>query len=199
MTNLSPALDLSARAVLFDSDHAALAALRGVVTSGPTGDRIRAALGNLSQATATAAAQRIGVEANHLLDLDILTVLSAAWLKYTKLREAARRTLAEPTSEELVELATQSIGWEHSPQIDLLVDARRVATITLTLNYEMDVELLVVKIERGAVTEIRAGRCRGTLALAVDGQTVVRRPVNINLARAIPLTRPISLVDSHTA
>lgn len=198
MTNLNSSLALDARTVLFGSGNAALAGLREVVMSGPAGDRIRANLGNLSPATATAAAHRIATEMNRLLDVDVLTVLSAAWLKYQELLEAAHRTLAKPTSEEIVELATQSVGWELCPQIDLWIDSTCVATITLTLRYEMNLDLPVVKVERGAITEIRAGMCQGTLTLAVDERTAARRSIKLNLAGTISPGRPIALVKSNT-
>jgi hypothetical protein len=63
----------------------------------------------------------------------------------------------------------------------------------------VNLDLAIVKVERGAITEIRTGVCRGTLTLTVDGRAVARRSIKLNLAGTISPGRPIVLVKANTA
>jgi hypothetical protein len=174
-----------------------LAALHRSLSSGVLAGQIRGALAGMSPALVTTVGQQIQVEAGRLLDLDPVTVFTSAWQTYDKLRAAAHRTVAEPDVPAYVEADRHTIAWESNPQIEVLVEDRVLATVTVGIRFDLEIDSLLVKVENGFLTAVLAGRCRGTFTLSANRARLAGRSITVDLFREVRLRRPVSLVSSR--
>jgi hypothetical protein len=189
--------DITARAVLF-GDHAdAVRALTASIRSGGAAETVRDALEDLPQITKAAAMAQLGDAATRLLELDFTDILSAGWRKHEALRNAARRTLQDPGTEELVAMANHKVSLAHDPYLELLVDGRRVTSINFQLGLEFEIAALVMIIRSGHLIAVRAGTCKVHASLAIEGNPVVERNRDIDLPLVIRIGNGIPLLHGR--
>lgn len=143
--------------------------------------------GRLTSAGSRAVYQRIAEVAAELADVDVADVVAAGWRRHTALADAARRTLHDPGSEELVDLATHHIRSVHRPQVEVLVDGVTVGSVPFVLQLGVKVEALVAVVRAGRLAEIRFGRGRLMASLSCVDVTIAAREADIDLAAAVAL------------
>jgi hypothetical protein len=156
---------------------------RQIVSADASQDR---ALRNLPQATREAAVHEAAAQAAGLLDVNLIGLLMAGWRVHHDLVDAARRTLAAPSSTELVDLVEHQITARQQPSVAILVDGRRVAIVELDLSIEFDVSTAVAEMRAGLLVAIRSGHCDATAALAIQGTNVATRHARLELPGVIP-------------
>lgn len=200
-TPMSPLATSTARphtaaALLFGTEEQAVAGLAKVVSNSGVIDTLRGSLSGLSMAAKGAVASRIGAIASELAGLDLADVLAAAWRKHTALRSAAHRTLADPGSIELVDLATHRITSSHHPAVDLLVDERKVATVDFLLELSFVIRGMVAGVKDGRLTALQSGACRASAVLACEGIDLVRRERELDLSRTLDLDAGVVLLPA---
>jgi hypothetical protein len=152
------------------------------------------ALAGIPAAAREAAIGKVRDAAAGMLDMDVIDLLVSGWRQYHDLTSAARRTLAEPGSSEMVSLITHRVTASQQPSIRVLVDGRPVATIRLSVALIFDVTALLAEISAGLLTGVRAGRCEITATLAIDGTEVASSQARLDLPGAIPVTPGIRLL-----
>lgn len=180
--------------LLFGNDEQAVARLVDAIAAGPVLDSLRGSLGSLSAAARTAVGTRVGEIATGLAALDLADVLAAGWRKHTALREAARRTLADPGSIELVDLATHRIRSAHQPTVDVLVDERKVATVEFSLELSFLLQGLVAGVRDGRLMALHSGDCEAVGVLSVEGIELARRQRELDLELALDLDAGVPLL-----
>ena len=191
LTDLTAAA--SARAVLFGKHEKAVRAVTESIRSGGAADAISDALAELPEITRTAALSQLGAAATRLIEMDFTDILSVAWRKHEALRDAARRTVTDAGTEELVGLANHQVSLAHEPYIELLLDGRPVTTIRFQLSLDFEIAALVLVIRSGHITAVRAGTCKVSAKMAIEGAHVaggtknVDLPVIIRIGKGIPL------------
>jgi hypothetical protein len=190
----APSAPHTALAVLFGPDADALGALARRIASDP--GTLGRALEDLPEVPRAAAAREAAAAAAGLLDIDLIDVLVAGWRKYQDLTAAARRTLDVPGSVELVQLATHRITAEQQPYVTVLVDDRRVATVSLELSVVLDVSALLADISAGRLAALQSGHCDITATLGIEGAEVVTRQAHLELPGAVPLGHGIRLLPA---
>jgi hypothetical protein len=128
----------------------------------------------LSRAGLGAVSNQIAAAAHGLLDLDrgLGEFVVQGWCQIAELTAAARRTAATPGSEVVVDLATHSITWTHNPQIDVLVNDARVATVHFELSIRFTVKGLAATVRDGNLVRLSSGECEVTGTLAAEGPTI---------------------------
>jgi hypothetical protein len=127
-----------------------------------------------------------------LLDLDLGDIAVSAWRKHTALAAAARETVAashggRPEVERTVDLARHRITSTHRPYIDVRAGAALVTRVQLELNLVFEVAALAAVVRQGRMVALRTGRCELTGTLSVDGEPVVARRGELDLAEAVRL------------
>ncbi len=181
MTTVIPNQPLTTSVFLFgesqDSGQALAQALdeKGVLSS------LGAALQLVSQAGRQAADSQVATVANGLLDLDLGDLLAAGWRRQAALAAAAERTVANPGSSEVVELATHRITSVHRPFVDLLINDVHVATVNFELRIEFAVKALGVTVRNGHVVSLHSGACEVTATLSAEGVRLARRQEHFEL------------------
>ena len=149
----------------------------------------------LSTAALHAVDQEIGAVASGLLELDLGDILLAGWRKYSALTDAARRTLAAPASEEVLQLATHRITSVYLPRVDLFVDDQKIATVEFDLTMVFDLTGLAAVVKAGDLIALQSGECLVTATLSLEHARLAERRGKLDLAQQIRLNPPISLID----
>ncbi len=145
------------------------------------------ALLQVSQAGRDAAGDELAKAAHGLLDLDVGELVVAGWRKHAALTAAADRTIANPGSSAVVELATHRITSVHEPSVELLVNDVHVATVHFELRVEFVVKALVATVRNGHVVALQSGICDVTARLAAEGQQLAKRQVHFQLPLLVRL------------
>jgi hypothetical protein len=187
---------MSADALLFGS---------GVDTADAVGNAInelgitRTAMRSVRRLSTSAIAvvdREIGTVTDGLLDLDLGDVLLSAWRKYTKLTDAARRTLAVSGSEEIVGLAAHTVRSTYAPHIDLVADGLRIHSFKFELEIVFELTALQAIVRAGTLTALRGGECVVTATLGVDGIQLARKECTVDLELMVRLHPPRPLITS---
>lgn len=200
MTTAITTQPLTAAAFLFGEGQDSTAALaRALVDQGVVGS-LGSAVKNLTRAGRTAVGGQISSIAHGLIDLDLDNIIIGGWRKYADIMEAAKRTLAEPGSREVVELATHSISFRHQPYVDLIVNEVPVATIHFEMSLKFTVKGLVAAIRDGHLVNLHSGDCAVAGTLAAEGHQLATRAAHIQLPLLMRLGDGIPLVrkEEHT-
>jgi hypothetical protein len=191
MTTVIPDQPLTTSVFLFgesqDSGQALAQALqeKGVLSA------LGTALQLVSQAGRQAADSQVATVANDLLNLDLGDLLAAGWRRQAALSAAAERTVANPGSSEVVELATHRITSVHRPFVDLLINDVHVATIDFELRVEFAVRALGVTVRNGHVVSLHSGACDVTATLSAQGVRLARRQEHFELPVLVRWPLPI--------
>ena len=210
MTTAIPAQPMTTAAFLFpgsqsigpvdvvSSDQASMEAMAAALRQQGALGSISVAVKTLSRAGLGAVSNQIATAAHGLLnlDLDLGEPVVAGWCQFADLTAAAKRTAAAPGTVEVVELATHSITWTHKPQIDVLVNDARVATVHLDLSISFKVKGLVATVRYGRLVGASSGGCEVTGTLAAEGRLLAQREAQFQLPLLVRLGDGIPLLPS---
>ena len=210
MTTAIPAQPMTAAAFFFSgregigpidvvsSDQANIKAMADALQQQGALGSISAAVKTLSRAGLGAVSNQIAAAAHGLLnlDLDLGALVVTGWCQSVDLIAAAKRTVAAPGSVEVVDLATHSITWTHNPQIDVLVNDARVATVHFDLSITFRVKGLVATVRYGRLASFSSGGCDVTGTLAAEGRQLAQREAQFQLPLLVRLGGGIPLLHS---
>ena len=210
MTTANPAQPLTAAAFFFpgsvsigpvdvvSSDQASIRAMADALQQQGALGSISAAVKSLSRAGLGAVSNQIATAAHGLLnlDLDLGEALVTGWCQFADLTAAAKHTVAAPGSEVVVDLATHSITWTHNPQIDVLVNDARVATVHFELSIRFKVKGLAATVRYGRLVAASSGGCEVMGTLAAEGRRLAQREAQFQLPLLVRLGNGIPLLSS---
>lgn len=195
LTTPPPADRLPAATLLFDPLEQATDALTRALTDQGLVARVSQALPRVSGPATQLLRERLAeVAADLLADIDVADVVVTGWRKHAALVEAARRTMEDPDSEELVDLAAHRIASVHRPQIDVIVDHGPVVSVEFELRIEMVVRGVIAHVRNGRLAGVEGGRCRLSASLACCGFVVAARDTELELGAVIDFGSGIPLV-----
>jgi hypothetical protein len=181
MTTVPSNPPLTTSAFLFgDAQDTAQALAQALDDKGVLGS-LGGVLQRLSQAGRQAVDSEVATVANGLLDLDLSDLVVAGWRKQADLAAAAKRTIDNPGSSEVVELATHRITSVHRPSVELLINDIHVATVNFELRIEFVVRALAVTVRNGHVVSLHSGTCDVTAALSAEDVQLARRQAHVEL------------------
>lgn len=140
------------------------------------------------------AAQEVARAISGLLSIDLVDVLLGGWKRQRDLRDAARRTLADPDDHELVRLGAHCIQMHERPTVDVIVDGALVCTIGVDIEISALVDALVARVESGLLTGFESGRVTVTGAIKVRQTTIAQSSCVLEAVTDIPLREGIPLL-----
>jgi hypothetical protein len=195
MTTGAAAEPWTVRSVLFgDAGDDPTAPLAGSLEAAGVGGAALRHLGGLSGAARREVDRQVAVVAGRLLDLDVVDLLVGGWRKHAALVAAARRTLAAPGGEEVVDLVSHRIRSTHRPDVAVLVDGVRVAKVDFELTVVFEVGALVAVVRAGRLVALRGGRCGLGATLTAEGVLLVRQHQRFDLGARLSLGAGVELV-----
>ncbi len=190
---------LSADALLFGSAAETVEALGDALNElGITRTALRS-VRRLSTSAVAVVDHEIGAVTDGLLNLDLGDVLLAAWQKYAKLTDAARRTLAVSGSEEIVPLAAHTVRSTYAPHVDLVANGVRIHSFKFELEIVFELTALQAIVRAGTLTALRGGECVVTAALSLDDVQLAKKDRPVDLELMVRLHPPRPLIDSSVA
>lgn len=177
------------RAVLFDNATAA----------GSAGPQATLAAGRLAAAQVlpsgpgvSSVAKAVVGKIFDLLDLGIGDIVVGAWRTRSALLDAARQTWANPGSSRRVTTASFGFPWQHEFDVDLVVNAATVATITLVVTVEAEISDVVAVVQGGRITTLTGGTAAISIMLGLKGPAESEIPLahatrQFNIAHEVAL------------
>jgi hypothetical protein len=174
------------RMVLFGDDPRAAVPKRGWAALRHKLSRVRAEMRPVAE-------RELAVAIAGLLDVDLGDTVRQGWRSHSGLIAAARATVANPGSTEVVALATHRITASHTPHVDLVIDDVRTATVEVTVEVDIEVDGVVASVHAGRLVSLHNGRCEvrvtllyGSAELA-SGTAVLDAPQTVALGAGIDL------------
>ena len=155
-------------------------------TSG-VADLVRGQLRGFTQATRSQAVNEVERITAELTDLNLLQVIIDALSTYHELREAGRRTINEPDSEELVELIEHQVTFQNEPSIKVVVDGKQIASLHMLFSLVFEIQALTATVRAGRLTVLQIGRCDATGSVGIEGRPIAHRQAQVKLPVSIPL------------
>ncbi len=141
------------------AEHGSVAACGGV-------------LAKLAASAQDAVRDEVAATAAGLLDLDLGNVLVAGWRKHRDLVEAARQTMATPGESQVIPLLTHRVTSAHHPTVEVLVDGLCVHKLPIDLTLTFEVDAVVAVVRQGRLAELRCGTARTTGELSVASDLI---------------------------
>lgn len=194
-TTTSPTLPLTARSLLLDEPHDD-DRLRDTLEQSGALRAVETALAGLSAGLIAVACDRVAGLVDRFLELDLAHVLLAGWRRYSALTDAARKSLAVPGAEEIVDLAEHRVTSAHRPRIDVAIDGVSVATIGFALDLSLDLHAVRAVVARGRLVSLRSGRADLDGRLACEGVPVVQATRQVELPGMVSLGSGVPLIDT---
>jgi hypothetical protein len=183
-------------ALLFGPGEGTLYSLARAMARAGSSRNLDRVLGGLPKATHDAAAREVTIVTAGLLDISPIDLLAIGWREHADLKAAARRTLAERGSSELVHLVTHRVSVAQQPYVAVLVDGRQVAAVRLGLSVIFDVSGMLARVRAGKLAGIHSGSCNISATLAVDEIEVASKQAHLELPGEVTLNRELRLLPA---
>jgi hypothetical protein len=177
------------RTVLFGDDPRAVVPKRGWAVLREKLSRVRAEMRPVAERELAAAVAG-------LVDVDLADSVREAWRSHSRLIAAARATVANPGTTEVVSLATHQITATHTPHVDLVIDEVKVATVEVTVEVLIEVQSLVATVYAGRLVAVHNGRCEVDVSLRYSGVELVSGRAALDAPRTVSLGEGIDLLHS---
>lgn len=133
------------------------------------------------------------------LQEDLLTIFTGAWATYSELKESARETYTHPKSTETVSLSEHEFAYDIEPQVEILLNRVRVATIPFQIGITCAVTGLKLYLKQGAVHQVTSGSCDCKVEIHCAGKLIWERiGQKLDLPGELHLTKPIVLEPMTT-
>lgn len=132
---------------------------------------------------------------HRLMEYDLGDLLVQGWKTYSRLMDAAKRSVEQPGQKENVVLGSHTVKWAWEPKVDMLVDGVVVNTLEFVLSVDVEFEPVVLAVRDGYLVSISAGSCTVTTTLTLEGGTILperKTPID-DLTVVLPLRKPVRL------
>ena len=90
--------------------------------------------------------------------IEIPTIIAEAWSKAKQLHEYHDQTLHPPGELSLVSMKEHTIRSSYHPMIEVLINGKRIASVTIDVGVQLTLEALVLEIQRARVMAVSPGR-----------------------------------------
>jgi hypothetical protein len=152
------------------------------------------------KALPTAAAGKAVLErVREKLRIDVRDLLMQAWRTRSALRKAARETLDTPSLVRKVTLKTFAVPWHHGMELDVRLNGKHIATVTVGVLVELEVTALVAVVQKGRLTAVEGGTYKVSASGTVQNHPLLSRSVTIDLRYDLPLGDGVPLVSQKPA
>jgi hypothetical protein len=133
-----------------------------------------------------------------LMSTDVVSIVMHGWATSDDLVQAARRTMANPGSCEVVTLAEHTIRYADVAEIDVAVDEIVAVTVNVRVQADLHVTALAVGIEDGLVMNLRCEKAEVVVRLFVQDDDIAHRSCGVDLESELVLGAGIPLLPSST-
>jgi len=117
-----------------------------------------------------------------LLDIDVGSIIAAAWNKHGELRKYADRSRYKPGETVKLSLVDHSIRSKHEPHIDFLIGDIKQCELRFDVDVTLSIKGLELRIRDGRIRSILVGSCQAGGEVALHGYRLAKersRPIEI--------------------
>ena len=125
-----------------------------------------------------------------LLQVDLGSVLAAAWKTHSELGRFTDASQYGPDETILVELTTHVVTSRHTPHLDLLVNDQSRGRLDFTVELALRLEGIVLTITGGKICKATTGSCTASSRIVCAGQ-------RLSVRQSVPVPLPGTLVFDH--
>jgi hypothetical protein len=154
--------------------------LEQALADSPVDLAVRGALDGLRAGVLDAVRAEVLRRAEEMVSAPVVDRLTTAWRSYKELVDAAGRTVDDPGTTELVDLASTETTSTNTWTVDVIVGAPRVS-VDFTLAVVFEVHAAVATVRDGRLIEIGDGRCNLHVTFSAIGQVVAERRAEVDL------------------
>ena len=147
-----------------------------------------------------AALNDLGPKICELFNVPLPNVLVSSWKKVSDIQALMEKSRNSPDEVSYVELGQHSINCDQKPHIEMRFKSMPVKKIEFTVKLVFGLKGFVLKIQNGAIAEIKTGSCdvKGTISYA--GQVIVDKKLStINLPGRLPVSALIGALHATPA
>jgi hypothetical protein len=123
-----------------------------------------------------------------LLDISLVGLMLRAWKKYELVRKYIGKGAPETAEKVLVPLLDHTIESSHSPYIQISRAGVPILKIKFSVELEIAVEGLILKLGSGRIQEVTASRFVASGSMKCEGVTIVEKksqPLNLPASFAV--------------
>ena len=138
----------------------------------------------------TPAMPDVAAKVGELLDIPLPEIFLTSWKKADALRTLLDESRKEPETVMQLELAEHTINSQHHPSIEVRIQNTAVKKIEFTVRLAFKLKGFVLKIQNGAIKEMKTGDCEVKGTIEYQGLMIAEKKLApIKLPGAIPLER----------
>lgn len=131
---------------------------------------------------------------HQLLNVPMSQIIAGGWNQYRALTEYRDRKKHPSEEVALFPLGQHTITSTHKPQIEILVNDRRIGSIDFEIRLAMEIEAAILKIQDGRIWEVEVGSCRGGGTLMFGPAILFERKTGkVRLPAVISFPRGVSI------
>lgn len=129
-----------------------------------------------------------------LLSVPMSQIIAGGWNQYRALTEYRDRKKHPSEEVALFPLGQHTITSTHKPQIEILVNDRRIGSVDFEIRLAMEIEAAILKIQDGRIWEVEVGSCRGGGTLMFGPAILFERKTGkVRLPAVISFPRGVSI------
>ncbi|MFY0563987.1 hypothetical protein ACN28E_09075 [Archangium lansingense] len=179
---------LTIRELLFGGIDGDPRVLMGRLEKRKAFDELGGVLHHLSRITLTALEGEIATTLTGLLEMDLGELILMGFLKYRRLKAAARNTVVNPDRTELVTLNEPHVFTSvHKLRAELLIDGRRRYVLHFNLTVTLTVKNLVARVSDGRLVSLSGGQGDAEATLKWERFEIARAGVPLKLPLVVRL------------
>lgn len=141
----------------------------------------------------TASMPDLAAKIRELFDIPIPDIFLTSWTKANVLQNFLTESRKDPETVMELELAEHTINSQHRPHIEVCIKDTPDKRIDFTLRLIFRLKGFVLKIQDGAIKEMRTGRCDARGTLEYHGLVIAEKmlaPINLPAIVSVPASIP---------
>lgn len=123
----------------------------------------------------TAALPDLAEKMGELFDIPLPDIFLTSWKKANVLQELLEESKKDPETVMELELGEHTINSQHKPHIEVRIQNKTVKKLEFILRLVFRVKGFVLKIQDGAIKEMRTGSCDARGTLEYQGLTIAEK------------------------
>ena len=141
----------------------------------------------------TASMPDMVVKVRELFDIPIPDIFLTSWTKANVLQNYLAESQKDPETVMELELAEHTINSQHRPHIEVSISNTPVKRIEFVLRLIFKLKGFVLKIQNGAIKEMRTGKCDARGTLEYQGLVIAEKmlaPIDLPGVVSVPAPAP---------
>ncbi|GEM_PF-2960086 len=145
--------------------------------------------------------EKVIQEVSELLNIDTRAILIGAWGAATDILKYVQSDASASDDVVLIPLVKHTISSKHQPSLKPYVNQVPIANIQFTVTLKLALKGVILKLQKGKITEITIGACQGSGEIKYGEHTLLKKEADfpellgtVQLGDGISLKEPVEKV-----